>query len=160
MKKNIGVLFLVLLFCMLSACQEAEKTEPTKESQTPVAEENTIEIYTVDVEDAVVAPIKVKTTKKEPELKEVVKLVSENLEEEVKVTSAKLDGDTAIICFSEKTAPLHGCSAGVESMILDCYANSILDNVSACNYVVFRGEDGAYKGGHIELDQDEVYASK
>ena len=44
-------------------------------------------------------------------------------------------------------------------MILECFANSLLDNVDACSKVVFRKGGKAYKSENMELGLNEVYAS-
>lgn len=164
MKKRLFIYVTALFICLLAACGKNKTAiAPTATEQPTSQTIQTLDIYTIKSENSSnpsISPIKVKYDKKTASLKDVINLVTENLDEEVNVVSSKLDGDTAILNFSEKTAPITGCSAPVEGLILDCYANSILDNVKGCKYVIIRSEKGAYESGHFSFDKDEVYASK
>ena len=164
MKKKICIYVTALFVCLLAACGKNETAiapSATEEPKTKTIQ--TLDIYTIKSAssgDPSLSPIQVKYDKKNASLKDVINLVTENLDEEVSVVSSKLDGDTAILNFSKKTAPVTGCSAPIEGLILDCYANSILDNVKGCKYVIVRSGTEAYESGHYSFGEDEVYASK
>ncbi len=91
----------------------------------------------------------------------VVEEVVANFQEEIGISEIIQEGVRVTVGFKEGLAPLARVSAKMETAILDCISHSLLDNVDACEEVVFRGENGAaYESGHIILEVDEVYESE
>lgn len=93
----------------------------------------------------------------------IVNTVVDNLAEhslKIGIDKVTVDGDKVIVSFKDGYAPLVNVGAGVESTILDCISNSLLDNLSSCKKVIFREEGKKYESGHIDLGYDEVYAWK
>lgn len=121
---------------------------------------NNLEIYTIDSDTLEITPLNVASSGEDITAKEIVKAVTDNLDEPVGVAKVEEKKNKVIVTFQNGKAPLSGCSAQIEERILDCISNSLLDNLPTCEGVIFRSETGAYEGGHISLDKDEVYASK
>lgn len=69
-------------------------------------------------------------------------------------------GAVVYVSFQNGTAPLANVGAGVESTILDCISQSLLDNLDSCTRVVFRAEGEAYVSGHFEFGKEEAYIEK
>ena len=79
---------------------------------------------------------------------------------EIGVDSVKEKGKTVYGSFKYGTARLAYVGAGVESTILDCISQSLLDNLDSCSRVVFQAEGQAYCSGHYEFGEDEAYIEK
>lgn len=79
---------------------------------------------------------------------------------EVGIDSIQEDGDKVIVSFTKNKAPLENVGSTVESAILDCISQSLLDNLEKCKKVIFRVEGKAYESGHYAFDLDYVYLNK
>lgn len=66
-------------------------------------------------------------------------------------------GDTIIVDFQSDKAPFVNVGSGVEATILDCIAQSLVDNLEGHNKVIYRKDGKAYESGHEVLGFDEVY---
>ncbi len=64
------------------------------------------------------------------------------------------------VSFSDEYPPIKKCSETFETLILDCVSNSLLDNLSYVDEVVFRAEKGAYHSSNYTFEPDEVYSTK
>lgn len=79
---------------------------------------------------------------------------------EIGIDKVTEKGNTVYVSFQYGTAPLANVGAGVESTILDCISQSLLDNLDSCSRVVFQAEGQAYCSGHYEFGEDEAYIEK
>ena len=168
MRRLVCLLGTVLLAVMLTACSG----EPSASTQAPKATESpepiatpqmeTITIFTIDTSSMSLLPTQVKKKSDDDSPSYITDLVLENLEDDsIGVSEVSQEDDKAIIVFKADTKPIKGCDAELEPLILDCFANSILDNVEGVHSVVFRSDIGAYKSANgLEFGEDEEYASK
>ncbi len=79
---------------------------------------------------------------------------------EIGIYSIVEEGDKVIVSFKNGTAPLANVGTNVEETILNGISDSLMDNLSTCQAVIFRGEDVPYESGHYAFGLDEVYASE
>ncbi|MDD6206925.1 MAG: GerMN domain-containing protein [Clostridiales bacterium] len=79
---------------------------------------------------------------------------------EIGIDKVTEKGNTVYVSFQSGTAPLANVGAGVESTILDCISQSLLDNLDSCSRVVFQAEGQAYCSGHYEFGKEEAYIEK
>ncbi|MDF2590513.1 MAG: hypothetical protein K0S41_4356 [Anaerocolumna sp.] len=120
-----------------------------------------ISIYTLNEEteevEAVTALIPA-DTEITPEL--IVEYVADSLADrliEVGLDPVTTKGDTVIVSFKSDQPPLINVGAGLESTILDAFAQSLVDNLDNYKKVIFRKEGQAYSSGHLQYGIDEVY---
>lgn len=73
------------------------------------------------------------------------------------VESVTKQDDTVIISFYSDKPPLSNVGSGLETAILDAFAQSIIENLDDYKKIIYRVEGGPYKSGHIEMELDEVY---
>ncbi len=85
----------------------------------------------------------------------VSEFANQNLTLGVKDVSEK-DG-IVIVNFTGDDAPVLNVGAGIEVIILDCISQSILDNISSCDKIIFRVDGKAYESGHQCFGFDEPY---
>ena len=165
MKKPAGV-FLVVVLCLslLCACGTSDDAanDPSTDTPTPTkaVDINTVTIFTIDPSSMQILPYQVKTDESEATIESICDLVVKNLDEDdVRVDSAFCEDEDGIVVFDHSAKPIKGCDDEMEALILDCFANSILDNVSGCHNVIFRSDEGAYVSENSEFGEDEIYAS-
>ncbi len=73
------------------------------------------------------------------------------------VESVTKQDDTVIISFYSDKPPLSNVGSGLETAILDAFAQSLIENLDDYNKIIYRVEGGPYISGHIELGINEVY---
>lgn len=165
-KLRYGIILFLCLFC-LAGCGETSdnpsvtaKITPT-DTPLPEPQMETITIFTIDPSTMSLKPSQVKKQEDDNSPGLITDLVLSNLNDDgIVVTATDLSGDTVTITFSSEGKPIRNCEEDMEYLILDCFANSILDNVDGCHKVIFRSDKGAYVSEHITMKEDEVYASK
>ena len=167
-KKAFKIISILILTAFVTAC--GEEGEPvvatptvmpteTVASAAPVME--TITVFTFDPNSMTIMPSQVRKNKDDDSLMYITELVLNNLEDDdIQISEVQQEDDKAIIVFDSSSKPVKNCTAEVESLILECFANSILDNVDGCHGVIFRTNKGAYKSKNIKMGEDEVYASR
>ena len=173
MKKLSGLLCIVLLLFALTACgsdedvnntpEPASNAKTEQESSEPIPSPNmeTITVFTIDPVNMAIMPSQVKKNEDDDSVEYITKLVQENLEDsDIKVSSATQDGDKAFIAFDSESKPVKGCDEEMEDLILECFANSILDNVDGIHEVGFCTDKGPYISENKEMEADEIYASR
>ncbi len=177
MKKIIYFLCFAILVFGLSGCsffQGKDDTELTQDeiesaanhkvfqsaSGSGVSSIDTMLIYTIDDIEGQLVPLKVPIASERvtPEL--IVNEVLDNIDEKVVVTEIETVKKRIYVSFSEEYVPIKKCSKKFETLILDCISNSLLDNISYVNKVVFRSEKGAYHSSNFTFEMDEVYSSR
>lgn len=141
---------------------EANQSIPKAATGTSVSSKKvqTMLIYTVDSIQGQLVPLKVplESSRITPEL--ILDRVLENIDEKVEVTEIDVEKRQIFVTFNSKYAPLHKCPKKLETLILDCISNSLLDNIDYVDEVVFRSENGAYRSENYAFGIDEVYSSR
>ncbi len=143
-----------------------EDIRSVQQSPIPVATANvisdieTISIYTIDTMEYELVPVKVRVNSEYITPQYIMEEVLRNLEAKVEVVEIGVENKKMIVTFSDQYAPIVGCSARFETLLLDCISSSLLDNISYIDEVIFRCPDGAYKSEHFSFGEDEVYSSK
>lgn len=87
-------------------------------------------------------------------------LISDSLEDagyEVGIKSAELEGENVVIDFSSGMCPVSGLTEKEEKAVLDAIAQSMLDNLTEQNGVVFRIMGEAYESENFSFGRDYVY---
>ena len=120
----------------------------------------TISIYTVDTVNEELMPISVPLYDNEVTPAFVTDEVINNLEDTIKVTELTVERRQIFVTLDSQYAPVKNCSKKYETLVLDCLANSLLDNLSYVDDVIFRCDTGAYHSANYEFDENEVYRSK
>ncbi len=158
---------MLIVFLCLSGCSFGETKEPQPEAiaeeviPTPKSNMQTITLYTIDTNNMVVSPIVVKKENHSLTAEYVTKLICKNLnDDEISIYRIKQNGKRVIISFAKNGKPIKNCTKKMEGLILDCFANSLLDNVENCSEVVFQCEGKAYRSQYRSYKKDEVYASE
>ncbi len=143
-----------------------EEIESAGQSPIPVVSGSsinkieTISIYTVDSIEEQLVPVKIRTSSERITPEYIVEEVLSNLDEKVEVIEILVDGGRVYVTFDDRYAPVSKCSETFEVLILDCISNSLLDNISYIEEVVFRCPDGAYQSENFSFGEKEVYSSK
>ena len=151
--------FLCMLLIVGCEKENAKVTPSVSPTHQPVME--TISIYTIDSDSMTLVPVLVKKEKSELTPIDIVSLVEDSLEDEtVRVYSVNQEGKQVQVSFYADERPVANCSRKMEQLILDCFANSLLDNIKECDEIVFRCEDKAYKSKYNSFKVNDVYASK
>lgn len=154
------------VFCLISIILCGCKDKNTVSSDTTAAvvatrsPMETLTIYSINSDAMSLIPVSVKKVSDKNTLKYICSLVVENLDEQdVEVSECTKEGTTAIVSFSADSQPVCECSKKMEKLILDAFANSLLDNVPDCDGVIFRCEGKAYKSENRSFGKNEMYAS-
>lgn len=176
----MGILFTVALAGCLSAAEEQSGNTTTPKIQaettftplptfapdytnTDIPEiKNEIIIYTLNPSTLEKVAVTVNTDTSEFSLSDLVKKITDALEDEsflVSVKSAYFEKTVAIVDFSKNGAPGNGASS-YEITVLDCISQSIMENYDECTAVIFRIDGGAYKTSNLSLNADEAYMVK
>ena len=126
----------------------------------PVATKE-LSIYTLNditLEVEVVEALVSQEIKITPEL--IVDMVVDSLADHlvmVGIDEVTTKDDTVIVSFLSDVAPSAKVGSGPESSILDCFAQSLVDNLKEYPKVNFQIEGQAYASGHLEFGINEVY---
>ena len=140
--------------------QQASQATFPVETPDKSKEMKAISIYTFDDKEEVIQPININVEQKRITLEFILNKVIENLDVKVGIKEISVDNKKAIIVFDSSGAPIKGTSSTVETLILDCFSNSILDNISYVDSIVFRTDKGAYRSDNMELGKNEIYSSR
>jgi hypothetical protein len=152
----------VLCLFGLTGCEnKSERKDSGSAVTTQRSTMETITIYSNNSDNMSLIPVSVKKISDDNSLDYICSLVMENLNEDnIKVTECKMEGKKAIVSFSSKGKPVRGCSEKMENLILESFANSLLDNAEGCEKIIFRADGGAYESSHNSFGINEVYASE
>ena len=121
----------------------------------------TLSIYTIDSDAMALVPVTVEKRQNAMTPAYITSLVEGNLEDDsIRVYSAEQENGRITLSFYADGKPFVNCSRKMENLILDCFANSLLDNLENCSEIVFRCEGKAYKSANYSFKIDEVYASE
>lgn len=140
-----------------------EQTETEKAPETAKAAA-TVSIYsmndeTLELETANAEVPEGQKIDSEFIVKEVVKSFADRgVEIGIYGISEREDG--ICVSFTKEKAPAAGVGTTVEAAILDSIAQSLLDNLDACEKVYYMIEDGPYESGHMIFEENEPYTWK
>jgi uncharacterized protein YceK len=142
--------------------QKSDKEEPTPTIIQPVENtELTVYIVNSDAELENVTALIPKDTQITPQL--IVDTVKDSMADNslnLGIESVEAKDDAVIVSFYANQPPVTNVGASYEVAILDAIAQSLVDNLTDYNKVIYRIEGKAYEGGHVELGIDEVYLEK
>lgn len=142
-------------------CEGGEENASPSPLPTQKSMMKTLSIYTIDSDTMSLVPVTVEKRENTITPAYITSLVEGNLEDDaIRVYSAEQENERIILSFYADGKPFVNCSRKMENLILDCFANSLLDNLDNCSEIVFRCEDRAYKSEHYSFKKNEVYASE
>lgn len=165
MKRLIKILWctgLTIIILFTAACDKTTAGSlSVSPSPTHRSAIETVSIYTIDTDSMTLVPVKIKKEKEAITPAYITSLVEDSLDDDtIRVYSVEQKDNCVFLSFYAKGKPLVNCSKKMENLILDCFANSLLDNLDSCSEIVFRSEDKAYKSEHYSFKKNEVYASE
>ncbi len=137
-----------------------ESTKPDIESLEPFVTKEIL-IYTINetTSEVEVVPALISDDSEiTPEL--IVEKVTDSLVDRlvmVGIDEVTTDDDTVIVSFLSNQPPLTNVGSGLETTILDAFAQSLVDNLEDYPKVIFREEGKAYSSGHYKFGIDQVY---
>ena len=134
MKFKIMAILMVGLL-LLNGCGEASEIPAKTAPSTPKSTMKTLTIYSIDSDTMSLIPVVVKKEEKTLTAEYITYLVTQNLEDEDVLVDH------------------------VETLILHCFASSLLDNVKNCKKIIYRCKNKRYKSSHRSFGFNEVYAS-
>ena len=140
--------------------ESVNHTMPNVSSGSGVSAIQTLQIYTIDSGEEQLVPLKVPLDVNRVTPEFIMDKVLENMDEKIVVTEINVEKPRIYVSFSDESAPLRKCSKTFETLILDCISNSLLDNLSYVDEIVFRAEKGAYQSQNYSFEPDEVYSTK
>lgn len=76
------------------------------------------------------------------------------------IDSVDTDGDSVIVSFLNNQPPVVNVSKEVETSILDAIAQSLLDNLTDYNKVIFRIMGDSYQTDNYSFDLNHIYMEK
>lgn len=160
MRKEI-IAILVVGLLLLTGCGKEQNVSFASPLPTQKSTMETLTIYSIDSDSMSLIPVVIKKQKETYTAEYITYLVTQNLEDEdVKIDHVEQQKDTVIVAFSSKGKPIKGCSKKMETLILNCFASSLLDNVANCEKIIYRCEDKAYKSENRTFKRNQIYASE
>lgn len=164
MKGKRIIAYLVIACLMLAGCQKNETDvsgEVYTAVPTPANNMKTLTIYSIDSDTMSIVPVSVRKDGNRISAEYILSLVMDNLSEnQISEPVVEKKGKRLFVSFSATGEPVQGCDKKMEHLILECFSNSLLDNLKDCSEIVFRVEGKAYKSKNLKFGLNEVYASK
>lgn len=176
MKKKMRYLLLVFAYifllngCVLDIGDEMELTKEDYDvaqntqnhslTGQKVEKVETITIYSIDYGQEELIPLKTQIDANRITPEFIMDEVVRNQDEKIEVTEIELKKSCLYVTFNSQYAPIKKCSEKVETLILDCISNSIMDNLNYVDSIVFRTDQGAYRSANYSFGYEEVYSSK
>ena len=146
---------------LLTGCGKEQNVSSASPLPTQKSTMETLTIYSIDSDSMSLIPVVIKKQKETYTAEYITYLVTQNLEDEdVKIDHVEQQKDTVIVAFSSKGKPIKGCSQKMETLILNCFASSLLDNAANCEKIIYRCEDKAYKSENRTFKRNQIYASE
>mgnify|MGYP002508876236 FL=1 len=164
--RTVFTFLIVAVVFVLSGCMEEGKAwTDTEPSAMPVPTRassiETVSIYSVNSDNMTLIPVSVRKETQDPTPDYVAELVMENLnEEDIELTDITQKDNKVIVSFSSEGKPVKGCGSKMETLILEAFANSLLDNLEDCEKVIFRCDGKEYKSSQYSFGKNEVFASE
>ena len=153
-------MYLLFSIVLLTGCEKTKETPAITPVPTQKSSMKTFTIYSIDSDSMNVMPVSVKKEENEITATYITKLVQSNIGEGIYIDDVKMEENTVIVSFFKKGKPIKNCSKKMENMILESFANSLLDNVEGCEKIIFRCEGKAYKSQNHKFGVNEVYLSE
>ena len=151
MKFKIMAILMVGLL-LLNGCGEASEIPAKTALSTPKSTMKTLTMSLI--------PVVVKKEEKTLTAEYITYLVTQNLEDEdVRVDHVEQQKNVVVVSFDSKAKPVKRCSKQMETLILNCFASSLLDNVKDCKKIIYRCKNKRYKSSHRSFGFNEVYTS-
>ena len=152
---------MLMVGMLLVGCESNDKDKQVTIIPTQKSTMETLSIYSIDTDAMTLIPVTVKKDVKKVTPEYITSLVEDSLDDEnVRVYSVRQEKKKIYLSFYKDGKPIKNCSKKMETLILDCFANSLLDNIRSCTKIVFRCEDKAYKSEYSSFQINEVYASE
>ena len=146
---------------LLTGCGNEKNTPTASPLPTQKSTMETLTIYSIDSDSMSLIPVVVKKQKKNLSAEYITYLVKQNLEDEdIQIDHVEQDKNKVIVSFSSDGKPVSRCSKKMETLILNCFASSLLDNVPNCQKIIYRCEDKPYKSEHRIFKRNQIYASE
>ena len=149
----------------VSAVDEEDKNPDNNPTQAPSQIQpnptKDLPVYTVNSTTAEIEPVTAlipEDTKITARL--IVDTVVESLADQsiiIKIDSVTTEDDKVIVSFKKDKAPYSDLGSGYEAAILDAIAQSLVDNLSGYNKVIYRIENQPYVSGVFEYGIDEPH---
>lgn len=157
----VGGIFCVMAVMMTACGKKPENKNATSSAVTAKRSTmETITIYSINSDTMSLIPVSVKKVSNNNSIDYICSLVQENLDEkDIHITECKQSGKKVIVSFSSQGKPVKNCSSKMEDLILESFANSLLDNVDGCESIIFRCDGDAYVSSQHSFEKNEVYAS-
>lgn len=160
MKKGIMTILVVGLL-LLTGCKDEQNKISASPMPTQKSNMETLTIYSIDSDSMSLIPVVIKKQKETYTAEYITYLVTQNLEDEdVRIDHVEQQKDTVFVSFSSKGKPVKGCSKEMETLILNCFASSLLDNAVNCENIIYRCEDKAYRSENRTFKRNQIYASE
>ena len=158
------VYWLLFVMLILTGCV-GEKEEVIQSPATPVPTKKhnieTLAIYSINSDSMTLMPVSVKKGTQDLSPSYVAALVLDNLnEKDITISDIYQKGKKVIVSFDPKGKPVKNCSDKMETLILEAFANSLLDNVNNCTQVIFQCDGKEYKSSQYSFEKNEVFASE
>lgn len=163
MKPAFSFLLLFVLFALFGCTEKKEVVKDPAAVSVPTqgSKIETVSIYSINSDSMTLIPVSVKKGNQKPSPSYVARLVLENLnEDDIELTDVTQKDTKVIVSFGSEGKPVKGCGAKMETLILEAFANSLLDNVENCEKVIFRCDGKEYKSSQYSFGKNEVYASE
>lgn len=162
MRRIANVCLITVFLLALTGCSDRADNPPVPTAlPTPENQVETILVYSIDPDSLTLIPVAVKKEDKKITARYIVSLVLNNLGEyNIEEPVLRRDGHRLYVSFSQEGEPVRNCKRKVEKLILDCFANSLLDNIEPCSEVVFQINGEAYKSKNFDFKKNEVYTSR
>ena len=124
---------------LLNGCGKASEIPAKTALSTPKSTMKTLTIYSIDSDTMSLIPVVVKKEEKTLTAEYITYLVTQNLEDEdVRVDHVEQQKNVVVVSFDSKAKPVKRCSKQMETLILNCFASSLLDNVKDCKKIIYR----------------------
>lgn len=157
-----SILVFALLITMVTGCEKEKKADNNTTAavvNTPKVE--TFNIYTINSDKSSIEPISVPKKKKITADYIVESVLDSFSEDGISVYSVEEKNNKVIVSFRSKEKPVVGCDDMIEGMVLECFSNSLLDNLDKCKKVIFRIDGNKpYKSKNFSFGLNEEFATK
>lgn len=163
MVRRLQSVFMFVSLCILLAgCSYFSDSAAVPTSiPTPKSNIETITVYSINSDAQMLVPVSVRKEKEKMTEEYIVSLVLNNLlEYQIEPPVIKKKGNRLYVSFSSGGEPVKNCNKKLEKLILECFANSLIDNIETCHDIIFQVDGKAYKSDNLEFGQDEVYLSR
>lgn len=162
--KKLTIITFFFILLILGGCmgEEQKVAEPSPSpAGTKKSKIETLVIYSINSDTMTLIPVSVKKETEDLSPFYIARLVQSNLNEnDIELLDVYQKDKKVIVSFGSGGKPLKNCGDSMETLILEAFANSLLDNVKNCKKVIFRCEGKEYKSNQYSFGLNEVFASE